>query len=1187
MREWGKRNKSKVFWRSSQHIYSSELLKCSAMEQLQCQECLIWFASKKSLSAHNKKGHGRFPCTVCDKRFNRLVEMTRHRNESHRPTCQDCGKVFAKISLLKNHSNSCQRMREQADFDQGQSSANSEGDEICGLCGGVIKKGYLKNHLISRKHIAVCLKEFKECDRVLFYKTAFKNHLSIFRIMNDVGVDEEDSTIESNCREFLLSIKDCLEKVLKVEISVRGSLKFRVGICGKFYLPSLEDAEFDARENIMDFVTPYITLYNEDEIESFLDDCSEILEEELKSFQRKGSGWSLLKIEYCELSLASNNVFKGSSFIELPKKLRDTKACVNVINREDDLCFVYSVLCHTYGHLIITKLLNNPKSYVSYFKYLDLSGIEFPLKTSDIRTFERNNPSYSFVIFSLDENSEITAPIYKSKEVKSNNVRLLLLNSEDFTVSHYVLIRNLSRIISHQLGKNKSVIFCESCLSTFPHIMSLNLHLSVGCRGVKVKMPTEPFLSFKKRVAYQRHMFVMYGDCEALLAPYDTEAPDPQKSNSQAINRHIPVSICYSIKTPILDPYFDNIRCFTGLSCMDLYCESIEIDSNYIYDNYISKQYPIDKLSFTDTKLLASTSECSLCGYKFGLGCGVRDHNHMIPPRGAVDVCGKISAGNFRSITCFQCNLQMRKPINIVTVFHNLSYDCNFLLLALARRNLKIKCIALNRETPISFATYFKMKDGVNLEFRYLCSYRHLTASLASLVKNLKSTPSFSKLMDDMGLKNVSPTKQFLPYSYFTSFEKLEETSFPEQKDFFSDLTQKGITEEDYAYAKRIFLSLKERTLLEYLKFYNKSDVALLSDVFENYRNVSIALKKLDSVFFCTSAGLSYNNYLSSIEGGKVHLIEDSTLYNLIRKNIRGGVVSANVKHCVANNPYIPNFDPTKPTNYIMYVDATALYATSMMEPLPSSDYRLLETDSEEFKKWETIILNEKLFRCEINSETSLGLMVEFDCEIDKADHDRFNCFPFLPELVTINKVKKLLPNLQNKSEYFAHYTTIQMIQKHKIKITKIRKIVVYKQNRATADYVKLLIAARQQQTDLTMSLWLKLMLNMLYGLYPPLPYLDTHVLIFFFFNTGKMIQTDVVRIVILVTAWVARGRGNWNDARRLISSPRFKGFSIFAENFVALEMQPTSVTYDKSVIQGFSILEISKKVRNFTEKKV
>lgn len=51
-------------------------------------------------------------------------------------------------------------------------------------------------------------------------------------------------------------------------------------------------------------------------------------------------------------------------------------------------------------------------------------------------------------------------------------------------------------------------------------------------------------------------------------------------------------------------------------------------------------------------------------------------------------------------------------------------------------------------------------------------------------------------------------------------------------------------------------------------------------------------------------------------------------MLNFLKNNVRGGICHCAVKKASANNAFCANYD--KPSNYIMYLDATNLYGYSM-----------------------------------------------------------------------------------------------------------------------------------------------------------------------------------------------------------------------------------------------------------------
>ena len=68
---------------------------------------------------------------------------------------------------------------------------------------------------------------------------------------------------------------------------------------------------------------------------------------------------------------------------------------------------------------------------------------------------------------------------------------------------------------------------------------------------------------------------------------------------------------------------------------------------------------------------------------------------------------------------------------------------------------------------------------------------------------------------------------------------KFAVTQLPSKEDFYSQLSDQHISDEDYAHAQKVW-DTQCANLGEYHDIYLKSDV-LLADVFENFRNVCLA----------------------------------------------------------------------------------------------------------------------------------------------------------------------------------------------------------------------------------------------------------------------------------------------------------------------------------------------------------
>ena len=104
--------------------------------------------------------------------------------------------------------------------------------------------------------------------------------------------------------------------------------------------------------------------------------------------------------------------------------------------------------------------------------------------------------------------------------------------------------------------------------------------------------------------------------------------------------------------------------------------------------------------------------------------------------------------------------------------------------------------------------------------------------------------------------------KGVYPYEYMDSFEKFGETKLPEKEKFYSSLSGKGITDEEYERAKQVWETFGCRNLGDYHNLYVATDTLLLADVFENFRKVCMDKYGLDPAHYYSAPGLSWDALL-------------------------------------------------------------------------------------------------------------------------------------------------------------------------------------------------------------------------------------------------------------------------------------------------------------------------------------
>ena len=284
----------------------------------------------------------------------------------------------------------------------------------------------------------------------------------------------------------------------------------------------------------------------------------------------------------------------------------------------------------------------------------------------------------------------------------------------------------------------------------------------------------------------------------------------------------------------------------------------------------------------------------------------------------------------------------------------------------------------------------------VKHEIRFLDSFKFMASSLDSLAGNLAKSDlsKFIQTKKEFGEKYELVTKKGIyPYDYMNGFEKFSERHLPPKKDFYSKLNDCGITDKEYEHAERIWKEFEIKNLGEYHDLYLKSDVLLLADVFEEFRNICLENYSLDPAWYYTSPGLSWDALLKHSKVN-LELLTDPDMLLVFEKGIRGGVSMISNRLGQANNKFMEKkFDSSQPSKFISYLDADNLYGWAMMKPLPVGDF-----------KWMSPL--------KLENWKEIPCILEVDLDYPEKLHDLHNDYPLAPERLRKNGVEKLIPNL-------------------------------------------------------------------------------------------------------------------------------------------------------------------------------
>ena len=238
---------------------------------------------------------------------------------------------------------------------------------------------------------------------------------------------------------------------------------------------------------------------------------------------------------------------------------------------------------------------------------------------------------------------------------------------------------------------------------------------------------------------------------------------------------------------------------------------------------------------------------------------------------------------------------------------------------------------------------YLQIQWGENIVFRD--SLQFFFSSLEALATSLtiSKRENFKHLHYVIGEYypnapvELFERKGIFCYDYLDGFARLDDQKLPTGEQFYSRLSNAECTPEDYAQAQRVWTTFGFKTLACYMKLYLLTDICILADVFETVRANSLNEYQLDPAYYLSAPQLAWSALFKFIHR-PINLITDPEMYRMIQPNMRGGICHVSVGYARANNTLLGSlYDPTKPTSYILYVDANNLYGWALNQPLPDN----------------------------------------------------------------------------------------------------------------------------------------------------------------------------------------------------------------------------------------------------------
>ena len=277
----------------------------------------------------------------------------------------------------------------------------------------------------------------------------------------------------------------------------------------------------------------------------------------------------------------------------------------------------------------------------------------------------------------------------------------------------------------------------------------------------------------------------------------------------------------------------------------------------------------------------------------------------------------------------------------------------------MGKNSRDMEVIAKNKEDYISFSVDVAVdkyvdKEGSEkeklIELRFIDSFKFMSSSLDSLTKNLvSSSKQLFGFEDYLELQyDLLTRKGIYPYEYMSSLDRLEETQLPPIEAFYSKLNMSSISSDDYQHAQKVWKEFRIHNLGDYHDLYLRTDVVLLTNVYEAFREMCLEHYKLDPAHFYTSSGLAWKAGLKHT-GIRLKLLTDLDILLMFEHGIRGEITQAVRKYAAANNPYMGDkFNPNEDTTYLQYLDANSLHSWAMSQPLQTGGFRWVDVNPNE-----------------------------------------------------------------------------------------------------------------------------------------------------------------------------------------------------------------------------------------------
>ena len=517
-------------------------------------------------------------------------------------------------------------------------------------------------------------------------------------------------------------------------------------------------------------------------------------------------------------------------------------------------------------------------------------------------------------------------------------------------------------------------------------------------------------------------------------------------------------------------------------------------------------------------------------------------HNHIYNKNNIIDYI------------CQNCNFKIKNKKELVVFFHNSKgYDNAYMVDVFSKiKDIKIQCLAENKS---KFKLLTLKIPNKKYQIKIIDSLSFLQSNLNDLSFELDNDLKILT-KEEFGdkFKYINKKLDNFPYDYLNP-KNLNEKNLPSKKHFYNKLTLKSISDKKYKKVQDFYKNMEFKNLDEYLIAYLKSDITLLSDIFNNFRKTIFDDFELDVCKYISAPSLSKDIALKKSKV-KIENIKDVTIFQFVKNSIMGGLSDS-----IKSNVQLDNNNQT-----IAYMDISSQYPFEMTKKLPIGNYKFVDKYDEnrygEHKNHGCIILcnikttdeikNDYLFKqCPpLVSRVKITDKNLSQYQLNMIKEKMKNKY-FIKDIYYDSISEKLIPNIGNDSNVYLNHEMYKMFKKFGYNI-EIKKILEFEHEAFLKEYIEYLYSKKKQyslEKKTSYSFIYKILMNSLYGS----------------FLTDKTRFKDI-RICT-----------SQRQGIKLSNQPNFHSMKIVNENLVIVEMNKKKCIFDSPILIGSRILFGSK----------